>query len=90
MQKSETRIFLGAPCTFTIKYMNGTTKKEHEFIGKIKECALTNIAVNYAPAQYSTYIGGYMTKYNLTLQFQELEPVHNSDYDNKNIDSIGY
>ena len=66
--------------------------EEHKFIGKIKECALTNIAVNYAPAQYSTYIGGYMTKYNLTLQFQELEPVHNSDYDedNKNMDSIGY
>ena len=33
-----------------------------------------------------------MTKYNLTLQFQELEPVHNSDYDkdNSNMDSIGY
>ena len=91
VQKSETRIFLGAPCTFTIKYMNADGK-EHKFIGKIKECALTNVAVNYAPAQYSTYAGGYMTKYNLTLQFQELEPVHNSDYDedNKNMDSIGY
>ena len=91
VQKSETRIFLGAPCTFKIRYMNANNE-EHKFIGKIKECALTNIAVNYAPAQYSTYIGGYMTKYNLTLQFQELEPVHNSDYDkdNKNMDSIGY
>ena len=91
VQKSETRIFLGAPCTFKIRYMN-PNNEEHKFIGKIKECALTNIAVNYAPAQYSTYIGGYMTKYNLTLQFQELEPVHNSDYDddNKNMDSIGY
>lgn len=94
VQKSATRIFLGAPCTFTIKYMNGVTEEEHKYIGKIKECALTNVAVNYAPAQYSTYVGGYMTKYNLTLQFQELEPVHNSDYNDdyiqNNADSIGY
>mgnify|MGYP001294922392 CR=1 FL=1 len=95
VQKSKTRIFLGAPCTFTIKYRN-PENKEHKFIGKIKECALVNIAVNYAPAQYSTYNDGCMTKYNLTLQFQELEPVHNSDYmewdeENKdNINSIGY
>ena len=91
VQKSETRIFLGAPCTFKIRYMT-PDGQEHKFIGKIKECALTNVAVNYAPAQYSTYAGGYMTKYNLTLQFQELEPVHNSDYDkdNSNMDSIGY
>ena len=95
VQKSKTRIFLGAPCTFTIKYMNAKDQ-EHKFIGKIKECALTNIAVNYAPAQYSTYDDGYMTKYNLTLQFQELEPIHNSDYNDKDFDttnnagSIGY
>lgn len=94
VQKSKTRIFLGAPCTFTIKYMNAKNQ-EHKFIGKIKECALTNIAVNYAPAQYSTYDDGYMTKYNLTLQFQELEPIHNSDYDKdfdttNNAGSIGY
>ena len=95
VQKSKTRIFLGAPCTFTIKYMYGPKNEEHKFIGKIKECALTNVAVNYAPAQYSTYDDGHMTKYNLTLQFQELEPIHNDDYDedfNKtnNAGSIGY
>lgn len=96
VQKSKTRIFLGAPCTFTIKYMYGPKNEEHKFIGKIKECALTNIAVNYAPAQYSTYDDGHMTKYNLTLQFQELEPIHNDDYDDKdfttenNATSIGY
>ena len=88
VQKSKTRIFLGAPSTFTIKYMNADND-EHKFIGKIKECALTNVAVNYAPAQYSTYMGGYMTKYNLTLQFQELEPIHNSDY-SEDINNIGY
>ena len=80
--RSESNLFLLAPHTFQVHYvLAGDNNDEHPFIGKMKECAITRVAVDYTPQQnYSTLKGGYMTQYRLTLQMTELEPVFNDDY----------
>ena len=82
--RSESNLFLLAPHTFQVHYiLGGDDSAEHPFIGKMKECAVTKVQVDYTPQQnYSTLKGGYMTSYKLTLMMTELEPVFNDDYRN--------
>jgi len=89
--KSPTNLFLKTPNTFSIQYLYrpGGANKDHPFIGRIKECALQNFTVNYTPeGQYATYSDGVMVSYEMQMQFTELEPVFNSDYEG--LDGIGY
>ena len=99
VQKTEQMIFLKAPNTFQVTYHRGDQKgkdNQHPYIGKMKECAMTSVSVEYTPANvYATFEGGYMTQYRLTLTMQELEPIFNSDYtesdnDNDKDPKIGY
>ena len=65
------------------------------YINLIKECALQSFTVNYTPeGNYMTFADGLMTSYEISMQFQELEPIFNDDYknlDGKSIDTnIGY
>ena len=81
-QKSESNLFLKAPHTFQIQYLH--RNEEHKFLNKFKECALQSFNVNYTPeGQYATFNDGAMVSYQITMQFQELEPVFNDDYGNK-------
>ena len=88
--KTESNLFLKAPNTFKIQYLHlGQSGKDHPYIGRIKECALQSVTTSYTPeGQYATFSDGVMVSYQLTMQFQELEPVFNSDYDN--LEGIGY
>lgn len=88
-------LFLAAPNIFKISYINGTTKDEngHKSLNKIKTCALQSCSVDYTPdGSYMTFNDREhtMTSYNLTLQFQELEPVTNRDYQQLSANEIGY
>jgi len=85
--RSKSRLFLRSPHTFRLAYKHkvGLTndKDDHPFLNKFKECALNGFGVNYTPSgQYSTYEDGVMTSYQMTMGFQELEPVYNDDYGN--------
>ena len=85
--KTKSNLFLKAPHTFKIQYQY--LGKPHPYIGKIKECALQSITTNYTPeGQYATYVGGRMVSYEMQMQFQELEPIFNNDYES--ISEIGY
>jgi F0F1-type ATP synthase membrane subunit c/vacuolar-type H+-ATPase subunit K len=88
--KTESNLFLKAPHTFSIQYLHmGQGGKDHPFIGRIKECALQSITTSYTPeGQYATFNDGVMVSYQITMQFQELEPIFNSDY--KGLTGIGY
>ena len=88
--RSKSNLFLKTPNTFRIKYLHrGEGGSEHKFLNKFKECALLSVGVNYTPnANYATFTDGGMVAYQLTLSFQELEPVFNDDYKNDN--SIGF
>lgn len=79
VKRASTGLFLKSPNTFEIKYMSNN--KEHPWINKIKECALTSCTVNYTPAgNYATYADGAMTQYEMSLTFSELEPIYDDDY----------
>ena len=78
--------FLKTPNVFDIKYQsyepNGNLI-DHKSINRIKTCALTNCAVNYTPdGSYMTFTDSErtMTAYELTLQFRELTPLYEEDY----------
>jgi hypothetical protein len=88
--KTESNLFLKAPHTFSIQYLHmGQGGKDHPYIGRIKECALQSVTTSYTPeGQYATFSDGVMVSYQLTMQFQELEPIFNNDY--AGIDGIGY
>ena len=80
-QKSESNLFLKAPHTFQIQYLHNG--KPHNFLNQFKECALQSFGVSYTPeGQYATFTDGAMVSYQITMQFQELEPIFNDDYTN--------
>jgi hypothetical protein len=80
-QRSQSNLFLRAPHTFQIQYLH--KNEEHKFLNKFKECALQSFNVSYTPeGQYATFNDGAMVSYQITMQFQELEPIFNDDYTN--------
>lgn len=99
-KRASTELFLKAPNVFKIDYIDGTTKRSHRSINKIKPCALKNCTVDYAPnGTYMTFNdeNKTMTSYRMSLQFGELEPLYDDDYrdpdspsDSNGSESIGY
>ena len=87
--RSESNLFIKAPHTFRIRYLH--EDKDHPFLNQFKECALKNLTVNYTPeGNYATFRDGKMVSYQLTMSFQELEPVFNDEYPNDNDTSLGF
>ena len=89
-------LFLKPPDIYKIKYVfNGgefNDEKEHPFLNKIKPCALTSFNVNYAPdGSYMTYQNGSMTSYQVSMVFDELEPIYSDDQDsNTSTSTMGF
>ena len=85
-------LFLKAPNTFQIHYMHeGKGGKEHPYIGRAKECAMTSFEVDYTPdGNYSTLRDGFMTSYTISMSLKELEPVFYEDYDEFPDTEIGF
>lgn len=83
VRRENNNLFLKAPHVFKIQYLFGGESNEHPGINKIpKECALTNFSVDYTPlGSYATYTDGTMVAYTLNMQFQELSPIYDIDYE---------
>ena len=98
VKRSQSVLLLKAPHTFRISYITST--QDHPYLNRFKECALTNCSVNYTPdGQYMSYNdsdpgGRSMTAYELSLSFNELEPIFDDDYEkidsSKEFNSMGY
>ena len=89
-QRSEASLFLKAPNTYKLQFLEGSAR-EHKFLPKIKECAMTGFNVNYTPdGNYATYRNSAMVAVELSFSFQELEPIFNNDYENDGDASIGF
>ena len=89
--REDSRLFLKTPHTFRIKYVQLGSQEESKFLNKFKECALLSCSVQYTPeGNYAPYEDGAMSSYQMSLQFKELEPVYNDEYDNDNDASIGF
>ena len=93
VKRSESLVFLKSPNTYKLRYLTAG-KREHKFLPKIKECALTGCSVNYTPdGNYQTYENSSMVAYEMTLNFAELEPIYHDDYsklDDNEDQSIGF
>ena len=80
--------FLSTPDVFELRYRQGAT--EHSFLNKFKQCFMESINVSYtADGTYATYDDGTPVSMVMTLSFKEIEPVYNTDYDDK-ITGVGY
>ncbi len=89
--RTQSNFFLKAPHTFELEYLFQNRKK-HPFLNLFKECALQSCTVGFTPeGNYATYTDGSMTSYDMTLTFNELEPVFNDDYGSGDFPAeIGY
>ena len=87
-QKTSSGLFLKAPNIYELTFQQGTNP--HKFLPKMKECALNDCSVNYTPdGGYMTYDNSAMVAVEMTLSFQEMEPIYNNDMSHE-YDSIGY
>ena len=72
--------FLGTPNIFRLRYL---TSGGRDILGvnKFKPCALTDININYTPeGMWMAYEGGQPISVQMSLKFNELEPIYNTDY----------
>jgi hypothetical protein len=73
-------LFLGTPNIFKLSYKTAGSK-EISGLNKFKICALVNMSVVYAPdGQWAAYAEGQPVSVQMSLNFQEIEPVYESDY----------
>jgi len=92
VKRSETSLLLKSPHTFAIQYMTAG-QKQHPYLNRFKECALTSCSVDYTPdGTYMTYGGDEksMTAYRMTLSFSELEPLFDDEYGESDYDNVGF
>ena len=83
VKRSTNNIFIVSPNTFKINYILGNTGDNHPSIGRIKECALTDLNTTYGNG--STYMtfddpDRTLTTYKIDMTFKELEPITEDDY----------
>lgn len=96
VRKEASKLFLLAPNLYKIAFFKGGEPgKEHGALGRSKVCALVGCSVNYLPSgSYMTFDDERrtMTGYQMTLSFNEIEPVYYSDYEEADLakDEIGY
>jgi hypothetical protein len=70
---------LATPNVFKLEYKT-EGNKDIKGLNKFKICALTNIQTTYSDGQWSAYKEGQPVRTQMLLQFKELEPVYESDY----------
>jgi len=77
VRKTQKGVFLKSPLIFQITYIKNANN-----LNRFKEAALTDFSVDYTPnGAYSTFRDGTMTQYKITMKYQELDPIFNSDYE---------
>jgi len=82
-------VFISSPEVFQLTYKTGANK--HRFLNSFKPMALQNMSVNYTGSgTYATYEDSTPVHMQLTLQFQELNPIYFEDYDDEKDIGVGY
>ena len=87
--------FLSTPNVFKLSYRKGN--KPHPFLNRFKDCALTDMSVNYTGENvYATYHDGTPISMTMDLTFKELIPIYQADYKDgadlvdENYGGVGY
>ena len=75
--------FLGTPDIFQLSYRT-TNDSPIKGVNRIKTCALTGFAMNYAAdGNWAAYDEGQPVSVIMNMSFKELEPIYDTDYQNK-------
>ena len=92
---NEQQTFLESPNVFELAYRKGNGR--HPFLHRFKQCALSDISVNYTGENvYATYGDGTPISMIMTLAFTELAPILRADYEenilvtNSDGEAVGY
>jgi len=84
IKETADNLFLKTPNVFDIRYMKAGKDgrvDDHPGLNRIKTCALKSFNVDYNPDNtFMTFEDGTMTAYRITMQFQELLPITETDY----------
>jgi hypothetical protein len=82
-------LFLGTPNVFKLSYKTAGNE-DISGLNKFKICALVNMNVVYAPdGQWAAYAEGQPVSVQMSLNFQEIEPVYESDYQTDIFGNLG-
>tara|TARA_B100000900_G_scaffold390437_1_gene384155 strand:+ start:43 stop:1410 length:1368 start_codon:yes stop_codon:yes gene_type:complete len=88
VRRSTKGLFLLSPNLFELKYLSADGVS-NPYLNKFKLCAMTGLSVNYTPNQtYMALPNDMPVSYQVDMQFSELEPIFNDDYNSDF--SIGY
>jgi hypothetical protein len=80
-------LLLGTPNIFKLEYKSG--KNNIKGINKFKLCALSNFSVNYtAGGQWVAYNEGQPAAVSMTMAFNEIEPIYDTDYQGTTADEF--
>ena len=80
MSAKKAGLYLKTPNIFELEYRKGN--KPHPFLHRFKECALSDVSVNYTGENvYATYSDGTPISIILNLTFKELVPIYDTDYE---------
>ena len=92
--RSKSNLFLKSPNTYGLTYLHrGVDGGLHKGLNAFKECAMTGFNVDYTPTgNYATYSDGTPVQYQMSMTFNELEPIFNDEYDveGDNLDIVGF
>tara|TARA_Y100000356_G_C11245962_1_gene283974 strand:- start:34 stop:1362 length:1329 start_codon:yes stop_codon:yes gene_type:complete len=90
--RSKSNLFLKSPNTYGLRYLHrGEDGGLHKGLNAFKECAMTGFSVDYTPTgNYATYSDGTPVQYQMSMTFNELEPIFNDEYDDKSDEYIGF
>jgi hypothetical protein len=82
--------FLGTPDVFQLSYKT-TNDSSIKGVNRIKTCALTGFAMNYAAdGNWAAYDEGQPVSVIMNMSFKELEPIYDTDYQDKFADGRKY
>ena len=89
--KKKNGVFLNSPNIFQLCYKTG--RQKHAYLNSFFPTALTKVGVSYNPdgGQYATYEDTSPVKLSLTLDFSEISPIYEGDYDEEDgLIGVGY
>lgn len=89
-KSGEASFFLGTPNVFQLEYRTKSTEKGGgqfiDGVNRFKTCALTTFQCNYTPDGFwAAYQAGQPVSTIMSMTFNELEPIYDTDYQENNI-----